>query len=113
MSFFQKLRAAWQRAKAEFKFWTTPDQALAEPDDTLSVPAVNMASVSHPPDVQAALDRIAVATADQLPSLITREHTDWQTGETETVHPDGRPLSVIDKAIMARQAELRRRAGGQ
>ena len=64
------------------------------------------------PDVQAALDRIANAKADELPQIVTRQVTDWSTGAVTIVHQDGRPLSEIDEAVMARAAELRRQAGG-
>ena len=64
-----------------------------------------------PTDVQEMLDRIAVAKADELPPLVTRQVTNWETGEVTVTRQDGTPLSVIDKAIMARADELRRQAG--
>jgi hypothetical protein len=74
-----------------------------------------------PPDdaMQAELARIAAAGPNDLPSIITKQaqHDDGSPrrdadGNVILLHQDGTPLSVIERAIIARQAELRAAAGG-
>mgnify|MGYP001768440898 CR=1 FL=1 len=76
------------------------------------VPAVDEAT-------QAELARIAKAGHGELPSLVTK----WAQNDDGTpqrdadgnvilLHQDGRPLSVIEMAIIARQAALRAASGG-
>jgi len=63
--------------------------------------------------VRAQLLEIAALPAEQLPSIITKQVTDPKSGAvTDIVHQDGRPLSILDRAIMARQEELRAASGG-
>jgi hypothetical protein len=68
---------------------------------------------------QAELARIAAAGPNDLPSIITKQaqHDDGSPrrdadGNVILLHQDGTPLSVIERAIIARQAELRAAAGG-
>lgn len=101
-----RIRKAWRSLMSSFDY--EPPKALAdtEPADT------EIMHPLHPPDVQAALDRIATAQAHELPAMVTRRTMDWATGVETITHQDGRELSVIDLAVMQRQAELRRLAGG-
>ena len=69
--------------------------------------------------LQAELARIAKAGHGELPSLVTRQaQNDDGTpqrdadGNVILLHQNGEPLTVIERAILDRQAELRRQAGG-
>jgi hypothetical protein len=60
---------------------------------------------------QAELARIAKAGADELPQVVTRQMP-GDGGQPMLVNQQGQPLTVIERAILARQAELRAAAGG-
>lgn len=69
--------------------------------------------------LQAELARIAKAGHGELPSLVTRQAQNDDgspkrdaDGNVILLHQNGEPLSVIERAILARQAELRAAAGG-
>jgi hypothetical protein len=69
--------------------------------------------------LQAELSRIAKAGRDELPQIVTTQakHDDGTPqrdadGNVILLHQNGEPLSVIERAIIARQAELRAAAGG-
>ncbi|MCU0951447.1 MAG: hypothetical protein MUC68_10380 [Burkholderiaceae bacterium] len=74
-------------------------QRAAEP-----APAVDEA-------MQAELARIAKAGADDLPQIVARQMP-GDAGQPMLVTQNGQPLTVIERAILDRQAELRRQAGG-
>lgn len=106
MSITERIRKAWASFMSSFDYEPPRALAVTEPADT------QIMEPQHPPDVQAALDRIATADRDELPAIVTRRMMDWATGVETITRQDGLPMSVIDLAVMQRQAELRRQAGG-
>lgn len=87
-------------------------RALAPADAAATAPPVDG-------ETQAQLDVIATLPMDQLPSYVTKQaqHDDGTpkldaAGRVILLHQDGTPLNVIERAVMARQAELRGQAGG-
>jgi hypothetical protein len=68
---------------------------------------------------RAALDVIATLPMDQLPSYVTRQAQNDDgspkrdaAGLVILLHQDGTPLSVIERAYVARAEQLRQHAGG-
>ncbi len=91
-------------------------QRAAEP-----APPVQSPTADPPADeaLQAELARIAKAGHGELPSLVTRQAQNDDgspkrdaDGNVILLHQNGEPLTVIERAILARQAELRAAAGG-
>ena len=85
MNWMDRLRAAWRSFVASFDYAT-----------------------------RSALARIAVAGRDELPTYVTKQarHDDGTPmlgadGKPLLLHQDGRPLGVIELAVLARQEELR------
>lgn len=87
-------------------------QALAAAEARAAAPPVDEVT-------QAQLDGIAKADRDQLPNIITKQARNddgtpvlGSDGLPVLVRQDGSPLTVIERAILARSAELRKQAGG-
>ena len=83
-------------------------QRAAEP-----APPAQSTTADPPADeaLQAELARIAKAGRDELPQVVTRQMP-GDGGQPMLFNQQGQPLSVIERAILARQAELRAAAGG-
>lgn len=83
-------------------------QRAAEP-----APPAQSPTAEPPTDeaLQAELARIAKAGRDELPQIVTRQMP-GDDGQPVLVNQQGQPLTVIERAIIARQAELRAAAGG-
>lgn len=118
-----KLRSAWRSFVAGFDYEPPLGLAPTQPADTEIMappparpPVVSMSTAepAYPPDVQAALDRIARAQAHELPPIVTMQARNddgppviGRDGLPELVRQDGSPLTVIERAIMARAKALR------
>ena len=83
MSIVERIRKAWASFVSSFDYEPTRALAVTEPADTQVLEI-------HPPDVQAALDRIAKLPADDLPQIVSKQarHDDG----TPVIGPDGQPV---------------------
>ncbi len=68
---------------------------------------------AHPPEVQAALDRVATLPLTELPTYVTKQAQNddgspkvGPDGRVILLHQDGTPLSVVERAIVDRFYEL-------
>lgn len=109
MSITERIRKAWASFMSSFDYEPPRALAVTEPADT------EIMEPQHPPDVQAALNRISTATAEELPNVMTRvtQRSDGTWHQTvETKDGELRELTVIERAIIDRADVLRRQASG-
>jgi hypothetical protein len=108
----QLMQRDHQALAAELGQINAQQQALAAAEAAAKASTVDA-------ETQAKLDLIATLPMDKLPSYVTRQAQNDDgspkrdaAGRVILLHQDGTPLSVIERAIIARQAELRAASGG-